>query len=108
MLLFAAEQRRTQAERVRFCRHFSRKKCSPTWTSGVQDAQSRFSFSSIQIVARVQLVLRHRAPGRASSGLTSRVIVANNTLTDIPHIRTPMMLSSGPSMRQFDGRTTSP
>jgi hypothetical protein len=42
------------------------------------------------------------------SRLTSRVIVANSTLTDIPHIKTPMMLSSGPSMRQFDGRTTSP
>jgi len=33
------------------------------------------------------------------SRLTSRVIIANSTLTDIPHIKTPMMLSSGPSMR---------
>jgi len=42
------------------------------------------------------------------SRLTSRVIVANSTLTDIPHIKTPMMLSNGPSMCQFDGRTMSP
>jgi hypothetical protein len=42
------------------------------------------------------------------SRLTSRVMVANKTLTDIPHIKTPMMLSSGPSMRQFGGRTMSP
>src|SRR5580698_8134919 len=40
--------------------------------------------------------------------LTSRVTIANNTLPEIPHINTPMMLSSGPNVRQFDGRLTSP
>jgi hypothetical protein len=35
------------------------------------------------------------------------VIVANKRLTEIPHIKTPMMLSSGASVRQFDGRPMS-
>lgn len=39
--------------------------------------------------------------------LTSRVIMANTKLTDIPHIDTPIMLSTGPNIRQFTGRTTS-
>jgi hypothetical protein len=37
----------------------------------------------------------------------SRVTIANNRLTDIPHIKTPMTLSNGPSVRQSDGRLTS-
>jgi hypothetical protein len=39
--------------------------------------------------------------------LIRRVTAAYNRLTDIPHIRTPMMLSNGASVRQPDGRLTS-
>ena len=39
---------------------------------------------------------------------TSRVAIANKRLTESPHISTPMMLSSGPSMCHLDGNTTSP
>jgi hypothetical protein len=35
------------------------------------------------------------------------VTIAKRRLTEIPHINTPMMLSSGPSVRQFDGRLKS-
>jgi hypothetical protein len=35
------------------------------------------------------------------------VTIAKRRLTEIPHINTPMMLSSGPSVRQADGRLTS-
>jgi hypothetical protein len=37
----------------------------------------------------------------------SRVTIANMRLAEIPHINTPMMLSIGASVRQFDGRVTS-
>jgi hypothetical protein len=39
--------------------------------------------------------------------LVNRVTIAKRRLTEIPHINTPMMLSSGPSVRQFDGRLKS-
>jgi hypothetical protein len=35
------------------------------------------------------------------------VTIAKRKLTEIPHISTPMMLSSGPRVRQLDGRLTS-
>jgi 6-methylsalicylate decarboxylase len=40
--------------------------------------------------------------------LGDTVLEPFSTLTDMPHINTPIMLSSGPSIRQFDGRTMSP
>jgi hypothetical protein len=43
-----------------------------------------------------------------ASRLTSRVTIAKRKLTENPHINTPTMLSSGPSIRQFRGKTTSP
>jgi hypothetical protein len=43
-----------------------------------------------------------------ASRLTRRVTVANRTLTEIPHINTPIMLSSGPNIRQWCGSTMSP
>ena len=39
--------------------------------------------------------------------LVNPVTIANRRLTEIPHINTPMMLSSGPSVRHIDGRLTS-
>jgi len=39
---------------------------------------------------------------------TSLLTMANRKLADNPHIRTPMMLSSGPKVRHICGRTMSP
>jgi Transglycosylase SLT domain len=47
-------------------------------------------------------------PKDCVSRSSSRVTRANRTLIDIPHINTPVTLSSGPKSRQVDGRTTSP
>jgi len=43
-----------------------------------------------------------------ASRSTSLLTTANRKLADNPHISTPVMLSTGPKVRQVHGRTTSP
>jgi hypothetical protein len=57
---------------------------------------------------RGRRVVLHYLEEGSGPRLTSRVIMANTKLTDIPHINTPIMPSTGPNIRQFTGRTTSP
>jgi hypothetical protein len=71
-LLLLSGRGEHKRKRVRFCRHFSRKKCCATWTSGVQGAQLRLSFSAIQIVAYVL------GPREFALGCVVCTIIPNN------------------------------
>src|SRR5689334_4780439 len=91
---------------------------SPFYVSGYGNAgwrkihwkQDVFDHVHVNASCRESPVLERGGSGgrKRSSCRTSRATMANKMLTDSPHIRTPVTLSTGPNIRQWLGSMRSP